>query len=82
VLLFILRRAVVLTPRSGCLVRRQDDLAWSDVVPAGSYRSLTLSSVSVIAATVPRNDGDTSQGRKVIDISGGIDDVSASGVKC
>jgi len=81
VLIFVIRRAVVLTPRQGCLVRRQNDL-WSDVVPPGSYRSITLRSVSVIAATVPVNDGDNSHGRKVIDISGGIDDVNASGVKC
>jgi len=82
VVLFVVRRAVALAPRQGCLVRRQDDIEWSDVVPAGSYRSLTLNSVSVIAATVPLNDGDTSQGRKVIDTSGGIDDVSVVGVRC
>ena len=82
VLLFVLRRTVVLTPRQGCLVKRQGELNWSDVVPPGSYRSLTLRSVSVIAATVPLNDGDTSQGRKVINISGGLDDVDATDVKC
>jgi len=82
IVLFVLRRAVTLTARQGCLVRRQGEFEWSDVVAPGSYRSLTLSSVSVIAATVPVNDGDTSQGRKVIDISGRVDDVSAAGIRC
>jgi hypothetical protein len=82
VVLFVLRRSVVIKPRQGCLVRRPDDLQWSDIVPAGSYSAVTLNSVSVLAATVPLNDGDTSQGRKLIDVSAGIDDVSATGVKC
>jgi hypothetical protein len=81
VVLFVLRRTVVLKPRQGCLVRRPGDL-WSAVVPPGAYSSVTLSSVSVVAATVPINDGDTSQGRKIIDISAAIDDVSAAGVGC
>ena len=51
-------------------------------MPAGSYRSVTLTSLSVIAASVPVNNGDTSQGRKVIDISGGLDDVATSTVTC
>lgn len=82
VVLFVLRRSVVIKPRQGCLVRRQGDLQWSDMVPAGSYSAVTLNSVSVLAATVPLNNGDTSQGRKLIDISAGIDDVSATGAKC
>jgi hypothetical protein len=81
VVIFVIRRTVVLTPRQGCLVRRQGDL-WSDIVSPGSYSVLTLNSVSVLAATVPLNDGDTSQGRKVVDISAGIDDVSATGANC
>ncbi len=82
ILLFVVRRNVVLSPHSGCLVRRPDDLSWSDIVPAGSYRSVTLTSLSVVAASVPVNDGDTSQGRKGIDVSGGIDDVAANVVSC
>ena len=81
VVLFVLRRTVLLKPRQGCLVKRQGDL-WSGVVPAGGYSSVELSSVSVVAATVPFNDGDTSQGKKLVDISAGIDDVSATVYKC
>lgn len=82
ILLFVVRRNVILSPHSGCLVRRSDDLSWSDIVPAGSYRSLTLTSISVVAASVPVNDGDSSQGREVIDVSGGIDDVAANVANC
>lgn len=82
VVLFVLRRSVVIKPRQGCLVRRPDDLQWSGIVPAGSYSAVTLNSVSVLAATVPLNNGDTSQGRKLIDVSAGIDDVSATAAKC
>jgi hypothetical protein len=82
VVLFVLRRSVVIKPRQGCLVRRQDDLQWSGIVPAGSYSVVTLNSVSVVAATVPLNDGDTSQGRKLVDVSAAIDDVSATAAKC
>ena len=82
VVLFVLRRSVVIKPRQGCLVRRQNDLQWSDIVPARTYSAVTLSSVSVLAATVPLNNGDTSQGRQLIDVSAGIDDVSATFAKC
>lgn len=82
VVLFVLRRSVVIKPRQGCLVRRQNDLQWSDIVPAGTYSAVTLSSVSVLAATVPLNNGDTSQGRQLIDVSAGIDDVGTTVAKC
>ncbi len=36
VVLFVLRRTVVMKPRQGCLVKRQGDL-WSAAVPTGSY---------------------------------------------
>lgn len=81
VVIFLLRRSILIEPRQGCLVRRAND-PWSDVVPAGSYRAVTLDSVLVIAATVPLNDHDTSQGRKVVDISGSVNDVSALTAKC
>ena len=81
VVVFVLRRSVAIKPRQGCLVRRTGD-SWSDIVPAGSYRSVTLSSVVVVAATVPLNDGDTSEGRKVIDISGSVNDMTTSTIKC
>ena len=81
VVVFVIRRTVIFKPRQGCLVRRPGD-SWSAIVPPGSYSAVTIASVSVVAATVPFNDGDTSQGRKVIDISAGIDDVSATGTKC
>lgn len=81
VVVFVLRRSVVIKPRQGCLVRRAAD-PWSDIVPAGSYGSVTLGSVVVVAASVPLNDGDTSQGRKVIDISGSVNDVTGSTTKC
>ena len=82
VVLFVLRRSVVIKPRQGCLVRRQNDLQWSAIVPAGTYSAVTLNSVSVLAATVPLNNGDTSQGRQLIDVSAGIDDVSATVARC
>jgi hypothetical protein len=82
VVLFVLRRTVVIRPRQGCLVRQAADIEWSDIVPPGSYTAVTLRSVSVVAASVPLNNGDTSQGRKVIDIGGSVDDVTAAGVKC
>jgi hypothetical protein len=82
VVVFVLRRTAVIKPRKGCLVRSAEDIEWSDIVPAGSYSAVTLRSVAVVAATVPTNDGDTSQGRKVIDISAGIDDVSVAVAKC
>ena len=82
VVLFVVRRTVVIKPRQGCLVRRQADLQWSDIVPPGSFSAVTLNSVSVLAATVPLNSADTSQGRKLIDISAGIDDVGATVAKC
>lgn len=81
VVVFVLRRSVVIKPRQGCLVRRAAD-PWSDIVPAGRYSSVTLGSVVVVAASVPLNDGDASQGRKVIDISGSVNDVTASTTKC
>jgi hypothetical protein len=82
VVLFVLRRTVVIKPRQGCLVRLATDIEWSGIVPPGSYTAVTLTSVSVVAASVPLNDGDASQGRKVIDISGSADDVTAAGIKC
>ena len=81
VVVFVLRRSVAIKSRQGCLVRRTGD-PWSDIVPAGSYRSVTLGSVVVLAASVPLNDGDTSQGRKVIDISGSVSDVTVSTTTC
>ena len=41
VVVFVMRRSVVIKPRQGCLVRRAAD-PWSDIVPAGSYGSVTL----------------------------------------
>ena len=81
VVLFVLTRTVTITPRQGWLVRRPND-SWSDIVPAGTYSQVTLSSKLVVAASVPLNDGDTSQGRKVIDIGGSINDTSAASVSC
>ena len=81
VVIFVLRRSVVIKARQGCLVRRAAD-SWSDILPAGSYRTVTLGSVVVVAASVPLNDSDMSQGRKVIDISGSVNDVTASAIKC
>jgi hypothetical protein len=81
VVVFVLRRSVVIRARQGCLVRRVAD-PWNDIVPAGSYASVTINSVVVLAASIPLNDGDTSQGRKVIDISGSVNDTSASTAKC
>ncbi len=74
---FVLRRSVVIKPRQGCLVGRGAD-SRSDIVPAGSYRTVTLGSVVVVAASVPLSDGDSSQGRKLIDISGSVNDVDAA----
>jgi hypothetical protein len=82
VVLFVIRRTVLIKPRQGCLVRRAGDIGWSDIVPPGSYSALAIQSVAVGAASIPLNNGDTSQGRKVIDIGGSIDDVGATGVKC
>jgi hypothetical protein len=82
VVIFVIKRTVVIKPLHGCLVRRADDIEWSDAVPAGIWSSITLTSLAVTAASVPLNDGDSSQGRKVIDISAGVDDISASGVRC
>ncbi len=81
VVVFVMRRSVVIKTRQGCLVRRAAD-QWSDIVPAGSYGSVTLGSIVVVAASVPLNNGDTSQGRKVIDISGSVNDVTDSTIKC
>jgi hypothetical protein len=82
VVIFSVRRTVVIMPRHGCLVRQANDLEWSAVVPPGSYSSVTITSLAVVAASVPLNDGDVSQGRKIIDIGGPIDDIRADGQKC
>lgn len=82
VVLFALRRTVVIKPRSGCLVRTAADIEWNDIVAPGSYSSITLVTIAVAAASVPLNNADTSQGRKVIDVSAGMDDIGATTVKC
>jgi hypothetical protein len=81
VLVFVVRRSVTVSATPGCVPRRQGDF-WSDVVPVGNYKSVILTSVAIVAASVPLSDGNSSQGRKVIDISASSRDISATVTKC
>lgn len=81
-LIFVVRRAVTISSPHGCITRRPGDVLWSYVVPPGSFKSVTLTSIGIVAASIPLNDGDTSQGRKVIDISGSVNDLAAVGTNC
>jgi hypothetical protein len=81
VLVFVVRRTATVSTSPGCMPRRQGD-SWSDVVPVGNYKTVTLTSVAIIAASVPLTSSSNSQGRQVIDIGGSIRDISATVTKC
>jgi hypothetical protein len=81
VLIFVVRRTVTVSTSPGCMPRRQGD-SWSDVVPIGNYKTVKLTSLAIVAASVPLSNATNSQGRQVIDISGSSRDVSATVTKC
>jgi hypothetical protein len=81
VLVFVVRRTATVSTSPGCMQRRQGD-SWSDVLPVGSYKTVKLTSLAIVAASVPLSNASNSQGRQVVDISGSSRDISATVTKC